>query len=369
MSRAGRVAGKISGEIIQVPIDLFSLRLINGDFIGPKLYVGVDNKLHRVEGSEGAPLAYTPEVLSLLEKHSWNVRKDYGIESGELEDLKLKIRARGGVTEPIKAILDGNYLAPKDGHRRHLSVWQLNQEGCNILTIPTIITTIGHGTSWETEELDMWGDGKKNLNPVEKSSLIQRFINRGYSKEQFMEAVGITSNEYDTLMMVAGQPSNVQNLLIKGDIAVTTLRNAIAESKRLEWTSAQFAAGIIQAVEQAKGEGYVKASERYIKEYFHTLKEPPSLTLPPTEVTEVIVKPQLPNEQTTSSPSPPPRAKPKTGLKVNALKKLIDLKPLPAMEGFVEITEELEGHILLPIPEDMWDEILQLYEARREKKK
>lgn len=255
MAKSSKFAlGTRSGEIISVPIEIISVRLKDGSILGPKLYTGTDEKKHIEEGY--SPLNYTQEELDIILTQGWNRRRGSLLQN--IDNLKASIKSAGRVLDPLDLISDGPYVVCAEGHRRHISSRQLQLEGFPITVVPAMVYTAGYGTqgNYENFEYQMWYRNQKEpLSILEKYDFIQEKLASGLTKEDFCEKVGIGTAEYDTIMLVAGQSSEVRSLIEQELISPTTIKIARATADRKEWTQQQFESFIQDSVKLAEQVG------------------------------------------------------------------------------------------------------------------
>lgn len=246
--------GTRSGEIISVPIEIISVRLKDGNILGPKLYTGTDEKKHIEEGY--SPLNYTQDELDIILEKGWNRRRGSLLQN--IDNLKASIKSAGRVLDPLDLISDGPYVVCAEGHRRHICSRWLQLEEFPITVVPAMVYTAGYGTqgNYENFEYQMWYRNQKEpLSILEKYDFIQEKLASGLTKEEFCEKVGISIAEYDTIMLVAGQSSEVRLLIEQELISPTTIKIAKAIADRKEWTQQQFESFIQDSVKLAEQVG------------------------------------------------------------------------------------------------------------------
>ena len=118
-----------------------------------------------------------------------------------------------------------------------------------------MVYTAGYGSqgNYENFEYQFWTRNQKQpLSILEKYDFIQEKLASGLTKEDFCEKVGIATAEYDTIMLVAGQSSEVRSLIEQDLISPTTIKIARATAAdRKEWTQQQFETFIQDSVKLA----------------------------------------------------------------------------------------------------------------------
>jgi hypothetical protein len=331
----GRTYGRTSTEIISVDPRMISLRLLDGSYLGCKLNLSEDGKKRDLAPGE-QPLEYSQEVLSLIaQEKTWNPR----IEYGDIEDLKQRIKAVRRIKEPLELIADGGYLGLKKGHRRHYALWLLRQEGTIIEDVPAIIIKVGNGLSIEDLELDFWQDNTaKNFTYYEKSNYIKRFLDRGFTKEEFAQKVGTKVQEIDMILTIAGQPEIVRKLIDTGAIAPTTLKLAVNEARRLDWTEKELSDVLQQVVAESHDLGKGKATQE--------------------QVLDAIENKQAEKAKKVGVTPPAPRKGKQTKIKAKAFDDLISQ---------ARQVKKDRNTVTVEIPADLWQEYQDILVEMRDK--
>lgn len=286
--------GTRSGEIISVPIEIISVRLKDGSILGPKLYTGTDEKKHVEQGCY--PLNYTQEELDIILAQGWNRRRGSLLQN--LNNLKASIKSAGRVLDPLDLISDGPYVVCAEGHRRHICSRWLQLEDFPISVVPAMIYTAGYGTqgNYENFEYQMWYRNQKEpLSITEKYDFIQEKLASGLTKEDFCEKVGISSNEYDTIMLVAGQSKEVRSLIEQDLISPTTIKIAKATADRKEWTQQQFENFIQQSVHLAESLGRKRVTGSLVQTFISEYNPPEQ----PSLLSDQTSNPQDPQKEDT----------------------------------------------------------------------
>jgi hypothetical protein len=276
MTKSSKFAlGTRSGEIISVPIEIISVRLKDGSILGPKLYTGTDEKKHIEEGY--SPLDYNQPELDIILTQGWNRRRGSLLQN--IDNLKASIKSAGRVLDPLDLILDGPYVVCAEGHRRHICSRWLQLEEFPILVVPAMVYTAGYGTqgNYENFEYQMWYRNQKEpLSILEKYDFIQEKLASGLTKEDFCEKVGIGTAEYDTIMLVAGQSSEVRSLIEQELISPTTIKIARATADRKEWTQQQFETFIQDSVKLAEQVGKKRVTGSLVQTLISEYQPPAS---------------------------------------------------------------------------------------------
>lgn len=266
-------------ELISVPLDIISVRLKDGSFFGPKLYLGEDKKRHIEEGFHA--LDYNESELFIIQSKAWNRRRDSLLKG--IDELKSAIKSAGTILEPVDLIMDGPYVAPIEGHRRIICGRWLQLEEGKINTVLANVITAGVGTqgNYQNLEYQMWYRNEKQpLSLLEKYEFIQEKLSAGVSKETFCKEVAITSNEYDSILLIAGQSEEVRSLIQSGLISPTTIKLAKIAADRKEWTQSQFESFIQDSVRVAEQLGKKKVTGELVQTFISEYKPPESNTKP-----------------------------------------------------------------------------------------
>lgn len=378
MAKSGKATvGTRSGEIINIPIENISIRLNDGSVYGPKLYTGEDGKKHIEEGY--FPLDYNEEQLRIIQTKAWNRRRETLLKN--IDSLKSSIKSVGRVLDPIDIVLDSTYLLLVEGHRRHMCCRWLQLEQFPIAVIPAMVYTAGYGDqgNFENLEYQQWfRNQKESLSIFEKYTFIQDKLASGLTKEEFCLKVGIDTNEFDTIMLIAGQSSEVRSLIEDGLISPTTIKIAKATAERKEWTQKQFEDFIQDSVKLADQLGKKKVTgsliQSYIEEYQPTetnliILNPPSTivdnSINSTSTNSNGVVSIIDNKEISSITTSNIESNSNERIKIPKLKIKPTAKEIE--EIFIEIMLnssegiEEEGEVVVYFPKRFWDKALDYF--------
>lgn len=172
------------------------------------------------------------------------------------------------------------------------------------------------------------------------------------TKEDFCSKVGINTAEYDNIMLIAGQPTEVRSLVEQGLISPTTLKLAKATADRNEWTQKQFEDFVQESVKLAEQLGKRKVSGAFMQAVIQQHK--------PEELTAVLPKKEKIKEEKESTteltslensvPESPPKP-PK--LKIKPTAKEIEQLFYSIMFCYEETSVTENGEVLVYFPEEL----------------
>jgi hypothetical protein len=299
-----RTYGSAKGELILIDPWLISFRLANGEFIGPRVGLHDDGKMHVLLGE--SPLSFSEELIAAVSGESgWNTRVSYDLDS--IVDLADKIVAARAIYQPLHLIADGDRLFPKDGHRRTLA-WLYNAaRGIEISNVIAIIKTLARGQTirdLEYEMLSMGVDAEK-LSLLDRAKMIRRHLREDclsglteeQSKAQFCERTGWKKTDYNRVLEISTFSAPVLKAIEEKGIAETTLQTLMRES---ELTLPEKEKIILESVSLAEEAGAKKVTGSIIGSVAenHKKRKRPTFIKPSGEVKtpdEMPVKPvQLP---------------------------------------------------------------------------
>ncbi|GFE69092.1 hypothetical protein [Chroococcus sp. FPU101] len=348
MSRIGRKIGKATKEIYLIDPKLLCVRLEDGSFLGPKICEYDDGKYRIIPQDQ--PLNYTKEIISLIEEKGWNVRGKYN----NIENLIEAIKAAGRIREPLQAILDGDRLFLKDGHRRHLSLNLLEQRGIKIAEVPAIIDRLEKGVSLRALEYDMLSLGSdiEELSLLDRAKIIQRHLKEDrlsgkteeQSKQEFLEHTGWKAQDYDNTLTILTLSPSTLNLIEEGCLAKTAVLRTLSKKE----LNHQEKEKILQtAVEAAQLAGKNKASSSLVNEIAQDYLEEKQ------NVIAESLKETTPNEQDITLPQPKPK-KPKPNAKevVQLFREIMNSSPA---------TNTIEG-VIVTITPQLWEKALEIHQ-------
>lgn len=231
-----RTYGSARGELIVIDPRLISFRLANGDFIGPRIGIHDDGKMH-VLPSE-THLTFSQDLIeSISGENGWNTRVTYDLEL--IQELADKILASNVIYQPLHLIADGDRLFPMDGHRRVLAWLLLASQKIIVPNVLAIIKPLASGLTVRDLEYQMlsYGTDSQKLSVYDKAKLIRRHLHEdtleGLTEEQslrqFCEKTGWKKSEYDRTLEISSMSSPTLKA-IEGKVSETTLHNLVRKN-------------------------------------------------------------------------------------------------------------------------------------------
>jgi hypothetical protein len=232
-----RTYGSARGELIVVDPQLISFRLANGDFIGPRIGLHDDGKMHVLP--DETLLTFSLDLIEAIAGESgWNTRVTYDLEL--IKELADKILASGVIYQPLHLIADGDRLFPMDGHRRVLAWLLLASQGIIIPNVLAIIKPLSGGLTVRDLEYQMlsYGTDSEKLSVYDKAKLIRRHLHEDrlaglteeQSYQQFCEKTGWKKSEYDRTLEISSMSSPTLKA-IEGKVSETTLHNLVRKNE------------------------------------------------------------------------------------------------------------------------------------------
>ncbi|MDH0341985.1 ParB/RepB/Spo0J family partition protein [Chromobacterium haemolyticum] len=126
---------------------------------------------------------------------------------------------------------DTQVIYVKDGHCRLEAIERANKrlsEDKQIVRVPMVVAA--QGTSIEDMTIDLvLHNGGKQLRPYEQAIVIKRLIRYGMDEESIAKRLGIDVLTVNGLLLLAGAPPEIRDMVIAGQVAATT---AIAEMRK-----------------------------------------------------------------------------------------------------------------------------------------
>lgn len=232
-----RTYGSARGELIVVDPQLISFRLANGDFIGPRIGLYDDRKMHVLPNE--TPLTFSRDLIeSISGENGWNTRIAYDLEL--IQELADKILASRQIHQPLHLIADGDRLFPMDGHRRVLAWLLLASQGTIISNVLATIKPLSGGLTVRDLEYQMlsYGTDSEKLSVYDRAKLIRRHLQEDRlegltedeSRQQFCEKTGWKKSEYDRTLEISSMSSPTLKA-IEGKVSETTLHNLVRKNK------------------------------------------------------------------------------------------------------------------------------------------
>ena len=231
-----RTYGSARGELIVVNPHLISFRLANGDFIGPRIGLHDDGKMHVLPNENH--LTFSQDLIEAISGESgWNTRIAYDLEL--IKELADKILASGTIHQPLHLIADGDRLFPMDGHRRVLAWLFLASQEIIIPNVSAIIKPLTGGLTVRDLEYQMlsYGTDSEKLSVYDKAKLIRRHLHEDrlsgleeeQSRQQFCDKTGWKKSEYDRTLEISSMSSPTLKA-IEGKVSETTLHNLVRKN-------------------------------------------------------------------------------------------------------------------------------------------
>ena len=232
-----RTYGSARGELIVIDPRLISFRLANRGFIGPRIGLHDDGKMHVLPNE--IPLTFSQDLIeSISGENGWNTRIAYDLEL--IQELADRILASGVIHQPLHLIADGDRLFPMDGHRRVLAWLLLASQGMPIPNVLAIIKPLSGGLTVRDLEYQMlsYGTDSEKLSVYDKAKLIRRHLQEdrleGYTEEQscqeFCKKTGWKKSEYDRTLEISSMSSPTLKA-IEGKVSETALHNLVRKNE------------------------------------------------------------------------------------------------------------------------------------------
>jgi len=232
-----RSYGSARGELIVVDPQLISFRLANGDFIGPRIGLHEDGKMHILPNE--SRLIFSQDLIEAISGETgWNTRVAYDLEL--IKELADKILASGTIYQPLHLVADGDRLFPMDGHRRVLAWLLLASQEMIIPNVLAIIKPLIGGLTVRDLEYQMlsYGTDSEKLSVYDKAKLIKRHLHEdrltGLTEEQscqqFCEKTGWKKSEYSRTLEISSMSSSTLKT-IEGKVSETTLHNLVKNNE------------------------------------------------------------------------------------------------------------------------------------------
>ena len=262
-----RTYGSARGELIVVDPRLISFRLANGDFIGPRIGLHNDGKMHILPNE--THLTFGQDIIEAISgENGWNTRVTYDLEL--IQELADKILASGVIYQPLHLVADGDRLFPMDGHRRVLAWLLLASQGIVVPNVLAIIKPLAVGLTVRDLEYQMlsYGTDSEKLSVYDKAKLIRRHLYEdrlaGLTEEQschqFCEKTGWKKSEYSRTLEISSMSSPTLKA-IEGKVSETTLHNLVRKN---ELTLSEKESVLLEAVNISEEKG-IKATGELVE--------------------------------------------------------------------------------------------------------
>lgn len=288
-----RAYGSARGELIVVDPRLISFRLADGSFIGPKIGLHDDGKMHVLPNE--TPLTFSQDLIEAISgENGWNTRIAYDLDL--IQELADKILASGTIYQPLHLVADGDRLFPMDGHRRVLAWLLLASQGTFIPNVLAIIKPLAAGLTVRDLEYQMlsYGTDSEKLSVYDKAKLIRRHLHEDrlagldekQSRQQFCEKTGWKKSEYDRTLEISSMSAPTLKA-IEGKVSETTLHNLVRKN---DLTLSEKENVLLKTVAIAEEKG-IKATGQLVESVTANFVESKNLTnsdesVKPSEETE-----------------------------------------------------------------------------------
>ena len=231
-----RAYGSARGELIVVEPQLISFRLADGNFIGPRIGLYDDRKMHILPDEKH--LTFSQDLIEAISgENGWNTRIAYDLDL--IQELADRILASGVIHQPLHLIADGDRLFPMDGHRRVLAWLLLASLGIIVPNVSAIIKPLAGGLTVRDLEYQMlsYGTDSEKLSVYDKAKLIKRHLHedrligldQDQSRQQFCEKTGWKKSEYDRTLEISSMSSSTLKA-IEDKVSETTLHNLVRKN-------------------------------------------------------------------------------------------------------------------------------------------
>lgn len=198
---------------------------------------------------------YNVPFKELNELPGFNVRVDTPDYLAHVADLKAKLKSEGYYRDkPMAGYVakeeEGSVIYLTDGYTRRLAILELIAEGAEGWTEDTIIPTIIKASGQTLEDLTIAlvnGNEGRPLTPYERAIVVKRLIGMNVEPARIADRMNITTRYVDDLLVLAGAPSKVRNLVINGKVSATEAikqvrKNGSKAGETLEAATAKAAA-------------------------------------------------------------------------------------------------------------------------------
>ena len=143
-----------------------------------------------------------------------------------------------------------------DGHCRLAAVQMAIQQGCEIETLPVVVSPKGTNMEDLTVALVTSNNGKP-LSPYETALVCKRLIGYGMEEAEIARRLSFTAPYVSGLLGLAGAPKRVRDLVVRGEVSATTAMEAVR--KHGDEAAEKLEAGVAKA----KASGKTKATGKH----------------------------------------------------------------------------------------------------------
>lgn len=182
-------------------------------------------QLRSFEGVAGKRDQYQIDPRLLKVRPNFNIRDLTTPAAREkLDKLKAQIKAEG-VLEAIEIEFDGETPWINEGHRRHIVVMELIEEGHDFKSVPCIQER--SPTKADKRTLHMLMRQKEDYEPLEYARGVERMVNVfGWDKSKLATELGFKSKaSIDDYLEMVALPAPIQTHINNGEISATLARN------------------------------------------------------------------------------------------------------------------------------------------------
>lgn len=114
-----------------------------------------------------------------------------------------------------------NVIYLTGGHTRFEATGIANQEGCEIHTLPIIVSPPGTSAEDLVVALVKGNEGKP-LTPFETGIVCKRLVNFGWETKKIAQRLNMTETYVDGLLLLVGAPAEIRDLVQSGQVSATT---------------------------------------------------------------------------------------------------------------------------------------------------
>lgn len=192
-----------------------------------------------------------PEILEF--EAGFNLREEGDDLSAYLESLYQSMKAGAAVPPIDVSVVDGRVIV-RDGHCRTRVARRLKSEG-----IEYLLEARQYRGNDADCVLHMLGTAQgKALTPLEQGRGFLRLVRYGMSVVQIAERTGLHRNTIDNWLILAEAPSEVQQMLSRGEVAALVVVDAVRKhgSKAGEYLG--------KKVEAVKASGEKKVTKKHV---------------------------------------------------------------------------------------------------------
>ncbi|SON54298.1 plasmid partitioning protein [Hartmannibacter diazotrophicus] len=204
---------------------------------------------------------YQMDPADLHIKDGWNCRNLDTVEArASLDSLALSI-AEVGVKQALTVCWEDGKAFVTDGHRRLLATRLAMERGAEIRSIP--VQTEGRFSSEADRVFSMVvRNSGEPLLPIEMARVFKRLIDFGWTESEIASKAGLNRQYVVSLLQLQAAPSQVTDLVDKGEVAAT-LAVSVMKANKGDMTAT--AETLNKAVETAKAAGKARATAKHVE--------------------------------------------------------------------------------------------------------